>query len=63
MENKKDMIIKKLYFSTFIVVIDSCFSQKQQVEAFLSLLLRTRSLRLKAGFQLYDLDQQDLFVL
>ena len=35
MENKKDMIIKKnIYFYTFIVVIDSCFSQKQQMETF-----------------------------
>ena len=63
MENKKDMIIKKLYFSTFIVVIDSCFSQKQQVEAFANSCFRTRSPRLKAGFQFYDLDQQGLFVL
>ena len=43
MENKKDMIIKKIYFSTFIVVIDSCFSQKQQAsDVYLSCMLRKR---------------------
>ena len=48
MENKKDMIIKKLYFSTFIVVIDSCS------DVYLSCSAREA---------FYDLDQQDLFVL